>query len=62
MRYSHYIALKSGSSRLLTQVQSERSNMLQYGHHAYRTDEEMRGVAAAFDKIFGSKCWLWPGE
>jgi hypothetical protein len=56
--YSHYIALKSGIGHLLSQVRSERANALQYGHHAYRTDEEMRGITAAFDEIFALKGWI----
>ena len=56
--YSHYVALKSGSAPLLSQIRKERADVLQYGHYAYRTDEEMKKVGTAFDKIFGGKKWL----
>jgi hypothetical protein len=53
--YSHYVALKSGSAPLLSQIRKERADVLQYGHYAYRTDEEMKKVVTAFDKILGEK-------
>ena len=53
--YSHYVALKSGSAPLLSQIRKERADIMQLGHLAYRPDEEMQAVSAAFDKIFAVK-------
>ena len=55
--YSHYVALRSGDAKLLQQVQTERADAMQYGHHAYRTDAEMEHVAAGFDRVFQAKGW-----
>jgi hypothetical protein len=56
--YSQYIALKSGSATLLAQIQKEQADIMQFGHLAYRPDEEVQAVSAAFDKIFALKGWI----